>query len=528
MTAHNNPPAEEQEILSRLGDREWRIDNLYYVRDKDGKKVKFIRNESQEMFWNAMWYMNIILKDRQRGFSTLIAIIILDTCLFKSGTQAGVIDITLADAKKKLGKISFAYECLPEFLQKMFPLKTDSKETIEWKNGSAVYAAISHRGGTLQALHISEMGKIATRFPVRAREIRTGALNTLKAGCFVFNESTAEGNAGEFYEDCVTAREKANQGAKLSKLAYKFHFFAWWMGTENEQDPDGIYIPAEVDKYCDDLEKIIGLKIGKKKRAWYAEKSAQQKDDMKREFPGTADEAFQSSIQGAYLSKQLSVLDKSGRLIEEILLEPAFPVNTGWDFGLNDNMTVWLHQRVEFQDRLIGYLTGTDEDVLYYWAKLNRDFNCVWGYHFLPHDFGYRRGGTASSAASPPKTLEDILIEAGMKNSQIIPRIDDKTAAIAEARSWLPKAFFSKRGCGVGNKGAADGLKCLRNYRREWDENNGCWKDRPRHDWASHGYDAFETLVRGLNAYGSMGAAGERSAQNSSQRHRRPVNWRAV
>ena len=31
--------------------------------------------------------------------------------------------------------------------------------------------------------------------------------------------------------------------------------------------------------------------------------------------------------------------------------------------------------------------------------------------------------------------------------------------------------------------------------RKEWDEKHGCWKDKPRHDSASHGADAFRILA---------------------------------
>jgi hypothetical protein len=35
------------------------------------------------------------------------------------------------------------------------------------------------------------------------------------------------------------------------------------------------------------------------------------------------------------------------------------------------------------------------------------------------------------------------------------------------------------------------GLSRLRVYREKWDESRGVWKDRPRHDDASQGADAF-------------------------------------
>jgi hypothetical protein len=483
------------QIRDRLHDREWRMDNLYWIKDKHGRAIKFVRNESQREFWKAMWFLNLILKDRQRGFSTLIAMFIMDSCLFASHTSAGIIDITMDDGKKKLAKISFAYENLPESLQVAVPLTTDNKETLEWANGSSVSVGTSHRGGTMQILHISEMGKIAVRFPDRAREIRTGAMNTVAPGCFVFNESTAEGNSGEFYEDCQTSRELQDRGDILTPLDYRFHFFGWWQGTENEIDPDGVYISAEHEKYFAKLEAKIGMTLSPSKRAWYAKKEAQQKDDMKREFPGTPDEAFEAAIEGTYLAAIITELEKAGQ-ITTFLPDYSSPINTGWDFGISDHMTIWLHQRVGLQDRLVGYISGADDDVLYYWRELNQKYpNAIWGRHFLPHDAGARRIGTSTDPALPPKTIEEILKAAGMRDTTIVPRIDDKWTAIQQVKLWLPKAYINREACDAG-------IKCLKNFRREWDDVNGCWKNRPRHDWAMHGYDGLESLIRGIEAYG--------------------------
>ena len=47
----------------------------------------------------------------------------------------------------------------------------------------------------------------------------------------------------------------------------------------------------------------------------------------------------------------------------------------------------------------------------------------------------------------------------------------------------------------------AQGLKALRTYRREWDEEHAIWRDKPRHDAASHGADAFRyasLAIKGL------------------------------
>jgi len=113
-----------------------------------------------------------------------------------------------------------------------------------------------------------------------------------------------------------------------------------------------------------------------------------------------------------------------------------------------------------------------------------------------------------------------ILSDAGMKNSQLVPRIDDKRASINEVRSWLPMSLIHEGEC-------KEGLKGLMNFRREWDEINGCWKERPRHDWAMHPYDALETLVRGLNAYGVVSATVlDKERQGYRTRKRPAPDWR--
>ena len=77
-------------------------------------------------------------------------------------------------------------------------------------NNSSIRVGTSLRSGTLQYLHISEYGKLCAQFPEKAREVRTGALNTVQAGQVVFIESTAEGQEGHFFDLCE-ARE--SQGA---------------------------------------------------------------------------------------------------------------------------------------------------------------------------------------------------------------------------------------------------------------------------------------------------------------------------
>ena len=73
---------------------------------------------------------------------------------------------------------------------------------------------------------------------------------------------------------------------------------------------------------------------------------------------------------------------------------------------------------------------------------------------------------------------------------EIVPRVKDKLTAINAARGKFANCDFDEQGCEVG-------LKRLRMYRKEFDETRGVWRDRPRHDDASHGADSFLTFATG-------------------------------
>jgi hypothetical protein len=53
---------------------------------------------------------------------------------------------------------------------------------------------------------VSEYGKICAKAPDKAKEIKSGTLNTIAPRQLVFIESTAEGRAGDFYDKTQQAR----------------------------------------------------------------------------------------------------------------------------------------------------------------------------------------------------------------------------------------------------------------------------------------------------------------------------------
>src|SRR3990167_1157722 len=176
-------PARFEEAAEQFLDVRWRLNNLYFIEDKAGRKVQFRMNSVQERLFEEMHFLNIVLKARQLGMSTVIDLYILDQCFFNSHTSAGIIAHTLDDAKKIFdSKIKFPFDNLPEGLRDANPAVGDSKTELTLRNNSSITVGTSHRSGTLQILHVSEYGKICARYPDKADEIKTGALNTIAPG----------------------------------------------------------------------------------------------------------------------------------------------------------------------------------------------------------------------------------------------------------------------------------------------------------------------------------------------------------
>jgi hypothetical protein len=301
--AATQPLTPEQALL--MQSREWRLGSLYRIVDEQGISVPFRPNDVQRALWDELWFWNLILKGRQHGISTFICLLMLDSCLFASNTHCGLIDATLADATKKLDKVRFAYEHLPSEIKAFVPIRADNATCLEWKNGSRIDVGTSHRGGTLQILHVSEMGKIAAEAPARSREIRTGAFGTVHAGQTVFVESTAAGAAGDFFDLVQEADAVRRLGRPLSPHEFKLIFLPWQLRQQYRADPATVLITKELADYFGDLEHNHGIKLDAEQRAWYA--VTQKKigpDSMLKEYPSYPEEAFKVSIEGAYFKPQ--------------------------------------------------------------------------------------------------------------------------------------------------------------------------------------------------------------------------------
>ena len=465
-------------------DQLWRLHNIYYIVNESGERIKFKPNWAQVQFLKDMWYLNVILKARQLGMTTFIDLLILDNCVFLPNKRGGIVCHNREDAAVIFrDKVKFPYDNLPEQIREANPASRDSTNELLFKNNSAIRVGTSLRSGTLNYLHVSEYGKMCAKFPEKAREVRTGALNTVHSGQFMCIESTAEGKTGHFFDLCQESRKAQAEERQLTPLDWEFHFYPWWKNPKytlpvDPQNPP--YIDAGLREYFQDLAETHGIHLTLGQKVWYAKKMDSQGEDMKREYPSTPDEAFEQSLEGAYYKRQMAKI-RSEKRIRRVPYAPDFPVHTFWDLG-GDMTSIWCMQHIGTEYRFIRYFQNSGEPPSYYVGMMQSWGYDIWGRHYMPHD--------ADQTLMASISKYDLFYQAGLRNIVVLERIQQEQDGIDAVRGKLAQCWFDAENC-------SEGIQCLDGYRKEWDDKMGAWKDKPLHDQFSHGAKAFEQFAIG-------------------------------
>lgn len=500
VVARTQEEVDAEQLHKNLSDPMWRLNNLYWIMVKgdegeDDLVVQFKPNRAQRRFIARLWHRNLILKARQLGFTTLIAIFWLDHALFNANQRCGIVaqDREAAEAIFR-DKVKFAYEHLPEALREQMPLARDSaSELLFAHNNSSIRVATSLRSGTIHRLHVSEFGKICARYPDKAREVVTGSIPAVPKTGITIIESTAEGRDGEFYKMSKRAEQLAQQGKKLTVRDYRFHFYAWWQEPNYRMDPEGVVITDADRDYFTDIEIKAGTVLDEEQRAWYVATRdtdfAGDPEKMWQEYPSTPDEAFQVSKEGCYYAKELQKARVEGR-IGRIPHRASIPVNTFWDLGKNDFNSIWFHQNAAFQNCFIRSYQNSGEYLPFYAAYLieqQQKHGYIYGTHYLPHD------GDDKPLTSGGKSAKDQLEELMPGHTFIcVPRVERRIDGINQARAVFSSCFFDEENC-------AEGLASLGEYRKQFNKALGFYTNDHVHDEHSNYADAFRQFAQGYD-----------------------------
>lgn len=494
-------PVNEAELTACLADPVWRIcsGQLYKIMVKapdgeDNSVVPFIPNRAQRRLMARLWHRNIIIKARQLGFTTLVAILWLDHALFNADQRCGIIaqDREAAEVIFR-DKVKLAYERLPDWLREAMPLARDSaSELLFQHNNSSVRVATSMRSGTIHRLHVSEYGKICAKFPDKAREVSTGSLPAVPLDGICIIESTAEGQEGDFYDKSQRAIAQAQAGTNLTQKDFRVHFYAWWQEPGYQIDADVVMTDKDRE-YFGMVEGQTGTTLTRAQRNWYVSTRDSEfggdPEKMWQEYPSTVKEPFQVSTEGTYYAVQLAAARKEGRIchVPHIV---GIPVNTFWDIGNSDGTAIWFHQRVGFEDHWINFIEGWGESYSYYIRQMQA-MGYVWGTHYLPHDAAHKRQ-QGHRVASP----EDELRELGIGGDwTIVPVVDEVIHGIQKTRDKFGSMFFDAEKCALG-------LAHLGSYKKTWDKARSAWKIHTpsKIDGHSEAADALRQFSQGYEA----------------------------
>ena len=150
-------------------------------------------------------------------------------------------------------------------------------------------------------------------------------------------------------------------------------------------------------------------------------------------------------------------------------------VFTSWDLGFTDSTAIWFWQVKEGRVDFIDYYEDHGKPLSHYFDIIDgKPYRYV--KHWLPHD---ARQTTLAAGVS-------ILNQFLRKYPGVVSVGPDLPLleGIQAARWMIQKGVrFHPR--------TTDGVKCLRHYHYEYDEDKKDYSTRPLHDWSSHAGDGF-------------------------------------
>lgn len=221
--------------------------------------------------------------------------------------------------------------------------------------------------------------------------------------------------------------------------------------------------------------------------------------------------SFEAAILGAVYGKQMSKLIKDGRVTERVKHDPNYPVYTTHDMGYDDAHAIIFFQIGVGEILIIDYDEGSgwepknicerlygrkiivdqrDDETgeILKWEfgddiegiEHRKDYTYSPIGHHVPWDAGIKM-----QAAGGKSTVEQCQrLGIKMYVHQGASQADDEAAL----RSVLPRCWFSTK--------AQKLVDALSAYHRKWDEDKKKLKDKPEHDWSSHGSDAAELMAK--------------------------------
>ncbi len=198
-----------------------------------------------------------------------------------------------------------------------------------------------------------------------------------------------------------------------------------------------------------------------------------------------------STVVGAIYADEIARADKERR-ISSAPYDTTRAVDTYWDLGFADMVSIWFAQPVGLQFRVIDYFQDSFKSIDFY-LQILQSRGYTYGTVYLPWDGGAKQLGTGRS-------IEELIRAKGFK-TRVMPQAG-VADGINAVRTIFPQLWFDAEKCAVG----IDGLR-----RYQWGEpsKNGADKRAPLHDQFSHCFTGDTEVLTRLGSRRIMDLAPE-------------------
>lgn len=476
------PKNEEDLRTNYITSKLWRLNNVYTIVNKHGKQVRFRMNMSQHKVYAASLRHKrlIILKSRQQGISTLWLVSFFDdTCTIRN-FSIGLMAQGQDEAATLLTRVKLLWEELSPAYKNYLGLAiaVDNTKALSLTNGSSIFVRTSFRSTTLQRLHISEMGKIANKFPEKAKETKTGTLQAIAPGNTAIIESTAEGD--NLFKDMWDNAVKYY--GELSAKDFMPVFLSW------VDDPDCVekrpqLITDKQAKYFAQVERELGFPLTDEQKNFWVVQYRELGDSIYQEYPTTPIEAFMANKDGAYYARLYMEYVKSHRREQTDLYDKNLDVQVAIDLGMNDTNSMAIFQDYNDSTRIFDEIYDSGQDIKYYCDILkSKPYFANIKHLILPHD---ARVKDLTSGKTRAQVFEEEL--PGVQIT-ILERTD-RNDGIEAVRQLIKRLYIDPK-CEYL-------ISCLYNYSKEFDEKRNRWRNIPNHDEFSNGADCLRYVAVG-------------------------------
>jgi len=256
-------------LYNQLLSKDWRINHLYKIVDKNSRLVTFREFPFQERIRKQKAKITQVLKYRQGGVTTGCSIDILDDTIFYPNTTSMILAHKRQDLPKIFDRVRLAVKTMDSVLRPVIDKGGGSRYEIRFPEiNSKIYTDIENRGDTIHRLHVSE----AAFVDQQKLKATLGAVVPHGKICY---ESTPNGMGNDFY------KHWANPRSHRGKI-----FIPWFIQPEYIGEGSTVStITTEESELMRLAHDKYGIVLSKDQIAWRRGTKEELKELFAQEYP---------------------------------------------------------------------------------------------------------------------------------------------------------------------------------------------------------------------------------------------------